>query len=192
MSKRKLSTEQIIGVLKQLEAGRTAVELARETGVSKHTIYAWKSQFGGMEVNEAEELLTTRRKSAAQEAGGGSELAGVRAQREVGREDASHLMATYHASVRRACELAQIPRSTYRFERDTERDEPLRLRLIELAQDKPRYGYRRLWVLLWGGNGGESQTAVSHLSSGRSEREAQTAQAAGARLSAADLAHSPE
>jgi putative transposase len=47
-------------VLKQLEAGRTAVELARETGVSKHTIYAWKSQFGGMEVNEAEELRSLR------------------------------------------------------------------------------------------------------------------------------------
>lgn len=60
MSKRKLSTEQIIGVLKQLEAGRTAVELAGETGVSKHTIYAWKSQFGGMEVNEAEELRSLR------------------------------------------------------------------------------------------------------------------------------------
>ena len=74
MSKRKLNTEQIIGVLKQLEAGRTAVELARETGVSKHTIYAWKSQFGGMEVNEAEELRSpARRKSAAQETGGGSE-----------------------------------------------------------------------------------------------------------------------
>jgi putative transposase len=81
----------------------------------------------------------------------------VRAQREVGREDASHLMATFHASVRRACELAQIPRSTYRFEKDTQRDEPLRLRLIELAQDKPRYGYRRLWVLLrWEG------TVVNH------------------------------
>ena len=60
MSKRKLNTEQIIGVLKQLEAGRTGVELARETGVSKHTIYAWKSQFGGMEVSEAEELRSLR------------------------------------------------------------------------------------------------------------------------------------
>ena len=38
MSKRKLSTEQIIGMLKQLEAGRTTADLAREVGVSKHTI----------------------------------------------------------------------------------------------------------------------------------------------------------
>ena len=40
MSKRKLNTEQIIGALKQVEAGRTAAEMAREVGVSKHTIYA--------------------------------------------------------------------------------------------------------------------------------------------------------
>jgi len=61
-------------------------------------------------------------------------------------------MATFHASVRRACELAQIPRSTYRFERDTQRDEPLRVRLTELAQEKPRYGYRCLAVLIrWEG-----------------------------------------
>jgi putative transposase len=60
MSKRKLNTEQIIGVLKQLEAGRTAADMAREVGVSKHTIYAWKAQFGGTEVNEAEELRSLR------------------------------------------------------------------------------------------------------------------------------------
>ena len=60
MSKRKLNTEQIIGVLKQIEAGRTAVEMAREVGVSKHTIHAWKAKYGGMEVNEAEELRSLR------------------------------------------------------------------------------------------------------------------------------------
>ena len=47
-------------MLKQLEAGRTTADLAREVGVSKHTIYAWKAQFRGMEVNEAEELRTLR------------------------------------------------------------------------------------------------------------------------------------
>ena len=47
-------------MLKQLEAGRTAADMAREIGVSKHTIYAWKAQFGGMEMNEAEELRSLR------------------------------------------------------------------------------------------------------------------------------------
>jgi len=36
--------------------GRTADEVARENGVSKHTIYAWKAKYGGLEVNEAQRL----------------------------------------------------------------------------------------------------------------------------------------
>lgn len=76
----------------------------------------------------------------------------MRAQREVGREDAKHLIANFPTSVRRACELALIPRSTFRFQRDSMRDEPLRRRLIDLAQEKPRFGYRRLLVLIrWDG-----------------------------------------
>jgi len=51
--KRKLSDEQIVGVVKQLEAGRTAAEMAREIGVSTYTIYSWKAKFGGLEPNEA-------------------------------------------------------------------------------------------------------------------------------------------
>jgi putative transposase len=42
--------EQIIGVLKQVEAGRAVKEMARELGVSEATIYSWKSKYGGMEV----------------------------------------------------------------------------------------------------------------------------------------------
>ena len=60
MSKRKMSVEQIVGMLKQMESGRTAGEIAREAGVSKHTIYAWKAKYGGLEVNEAQELRSLR------------------------------------------------------------------------------------------------------------------------------------
>jgi putative transposase len=56
MPKQKLSDEQILTVVKQMEAGRTAAELAREVGVSQHTIYAWKAKFGGMELNDAVKL----------------------------------------------------------------------------------------------------------------------------------------
>jgi putative transposase len=55
-TKRKLSDEQIIAVIKQLEAGRSAVEMAREVGVSTYTIYAWKAKYGGMEPSEAIKL----------------------------------------------------------------------------------------------------------------------------------------
>ena len=56
MKKGRFTEEQIIGVLKQHEAGRKVSELAREIGVSDATIYTWKSKYGGMEVNEAQRL----------------------------------------------------------------------------------------------------------------------------------------
>ena len=56
MSKSRHTEAQIIAALKQVEAGRTAEEVARENGVSKHTIYAWKAKYGGLEVNEAQRL----------------------------------------------------------------------------------------------------------------------------------------
>ena len=56
MKKTRHSEEQIIGMLKQMEAGRKVPELARELGVSEATLYTWKSKYGGMEVNEARRL----------------------------------------------------------------------------------------------------------------------------------------
>jgi putative transposase len=43
-----------------MEAGRTAADVGRQYGVSKHTIYAWKAKYGGLEVNEAQELKQLR------------------------------------------------------------------------------------------------------------------------------------
>jgi putative transposase len=60
MSKSKHSEAQIIGVLKQVEAGRKVEDVAREQVVSKHTIYAWKSKYGGMDVSEAQEMKQLR------------------------------------------------------------------------------------------------------------------------------------
>jgi len=56
MSIRKHSEAQIIEALKQVEAGRRAADVGRELGVSKHTLYAWKAKYGGLEVSEAQRL----------------------------------------------------------------------------------------------------------------------------------------
>lgn len=56
MKKGRFTEEQIIGVLKQHEAGRSVPDLAREIGVSAATIYTWKSRYGGMEVSDAQKL----------------------------------------------------------------------------------------------------------------------------------------
>ena len=56
MKKGRFTEEQIIGVLKQHEAGRKVPELAREIGVSDAAILHLESKYGGMEVNEAQRL----------------------------------------------------------------------------------------------------------------------------------------
>jgi putative transposase len=64
MSRSKHSEAQILTAVKQLEAGRRAEDMAREVGVSTHTIDAWKSKYGGMDVSEAQEARRLRDENA--------------------------------------------------------------------------------------------------------------------------------
>jgi len=63
------------------------------------------------------------------------------------REEVRWLREHYPASQQRACGLLQIAVSSFRYESRRD-DEPLRARLVELAREKPRFGYRRLHILL--------------------------------------------
>src|ERR1700689_3651877 len=56
MKKSRYTEEQIIGILKQHEAGVKTADLGREHGISAATFYGWKSKFGGMDVSEAARL----------------------------------------------------------------------------------------------------------------------------------------
>jgi putative transposase len=47
-----------------------------------------------------------------------------------------------------SCELANIARSSFRYRANTDKDDKLKERLTQLAHEKPRYGYRRLAILL--------------------------------------------
>ena len=48
--------EQIIGILKESEAGAKTPELCRRHGISEGTFYKWKNKFGGMEISDAKKL----------------------------------------------------------------------------------------------------------------------------------------
>jgi putative transposase len=56
MKRVRFTEEQIIGVLKEHEAGAKTANLARKPGVSEATLYNWKAKYGGLDVSEAKRL----------------------------------------------------------------------------------------------------------------------------------------
>jgi len=65
MKRKRFTEEQIIGILKQAEAGGTNQEICRKNGITEQTFYRWRSKYGGMQVSDAKrlkELETENRK----------------------------------------------------------------------------------------------------------------------------------
>jgi putative transposase len=56
MRRSRFSEEQIVGILKEQEAGARTAEICRRHGISEQTFYTWKKKFGGLEVGDARRL----------------------------------------------------------------------------------------------------------------------------------------
>ena len=64
MKRSRFSEEQIIGILREHQAGATAVDLCRKHGASDATFYKWRSKYGGMEVSDAKKLKALEAENA--------------------------------------------------------------------------------------------------------------------------------
>ena len=56
MKKSRFSEEQIIGFIKEVEAGMAVAQLCRKHGFSDASFYKWRAKFGGMDISEARRL----------------------------------------------------------------------------------------------------------------------------------------
>jgi putative transposase len=56
MKRSRYSEEQIIGILKEHQAGLSAQNLCRKHGISDATFYKWRAKYGGMDISDAKKL----------------------------------------------------------------------------------------------------------------------------------------
>ena len=62
--KKRFSEEQIIGFLREVDAGVPVKELCRKHGFSEASFYLWRSKFGGMDVSDAKRLKVLEAENA--------------------------------------------------------------------------------------------------------------------------------
>ncbi|WP_157013686.1 IS3 family transposase [Sphingomonas parapaucimobilis] len=158
MKRKQFSEEQIIGILKEAEAGAVVTELCRKHGISSATYYAWKAKFGGLEVSDAKRLRSLEEENARlkrlladtmlDNAGLKDLLSKKLVTPAAKRQAVAHLQATLGMSERRACAVVGADRTSMRYRSCRADDGDLRSRLCELAQQRRRFGYRRLHILL--------------------------------------------
>ncbi|WP_427024553.1 IS3 family transposase [Aureimonas ureilytica] len=158
MKRKRFTEEQIIGVLREQEAGAKGADLARKHGISEATLYNWKAKYGGMDVSDAKRLKAPGgREREAEEATGRADAGrggapGTSGKKMVGpvakREAVAHLRAVMGLSERRACQIVGADRKMVRYQSCKPPEIELRGKLRDLANERRRFGYRRLFVLL--------------------------------------------
>jgi transposase-like protein len=138
MKRSRFSEEQIIGILKEHQAGMTASDLCRKHGISDATFYTWRKKYGGMEVSEAKRLKALEEEEReAEEASGRADDGCIDAPRDARKKlltPGSRRNAVNWAieeksySQRRACALVGMAPRVYRYQSSRPDDAGLRQR----------------------------------------------------------------
>ena len=64
MKRKRFSEEQIVGILREQEAGAEAAEVCRKHGINRATFYRWKEKYGGLEVSDVQQLRALQDENA--------------------------------------------------------------------------------------------------------------------------------
>ncbi|MBI4665419.1 MAG: IS3 family transposase [Nitrospinae bacterium] len=157
--KKRFSEEQIIGILKEAEAGKKTKDLCRHHGITEQTFYRWKAKFGGMELSDAKRLKALEdenrrlKRLVAEQALDNLVLKDLLTKKVLRpkekRQCVEHTVSVFGLSKRRACRLSGLAGSTFHYELgDSGKDSALRSRMHELAAKHRRFGLPRLHAML--------------------------------------------
>ncbi|MGZ9111909.1 MAG: IS3 family transposase [Rhodoplanes sp.] len=163
MPKKRFSAEQIVTLLRQIEVsmaqGKSAPEACRVAGISQHSYYRWRKEYGGLEIDQAKRMKDLERENVrlkrlvadlSLEKQVLKDIAfGKLVSPERRRQAVERVRGKYGLSERHACRMVGQPRGTQRYTTIVRADEDaLTQAIIALASQYGRYGYRRIKSLL--------------------------------------------
>ena len=155
--KKRFTEEQIIGFLREAEAGLAVAELCRRHGFSEASYYLWRSKFGGMNVSDAKRLKELETENArlkrllaeamleneVTERSLAKKVVSAPARRELVRH-----MISSGLSERRSLRIIGMSASALRYEPAADRNCALKEKIIALAQRHRRYGSGMIYLKL--------------------------------------------
>lgn len=157
MRKSRFTEAQIIGMLKEQEAGLPTSELCRKHGLSPATFYKLKAKYGGMELSDAKRLRQLEDENAKLKRLLADamldnvvlkDLLGKTLTTPMARRDAVlRAMRDHDISQRRACVLIGVDPKTVRRERPPDHPE-IREEMHKIGEKRRRFGYRRVGIML--------------------------------------------
>jgi putative transposase len=146
VKKSRFTEAQIVAILKELDAGTTATELARRHGLHGDTIRQWRDKYAGLETSDLTRLKQLEAESARKDRRPGADR--KKRLEPSRRKEAVRALQEHGLSQVRACAIVGQPRRTLHYHGKPKDDSAIAERTQTLTQERPRWGWRRLLIMI--------------------------------------------